>query len=171
MKDVAPPQALASMDSPLGVLLLASNGEALTAVTMDSNTAGTHIPPFSAPAIPVLQEARRQLRAYFSGSLQHFDLPVAPQGTEFQRRVWLALQDIPFGETVTYLEIATRIGNTRATRAVGAANGQNPIAIVVPCHRVVGANGALVGYSGGMHRKKQLLELEARVMRPALPGF
>ena len=103
-----------------------------------------------------------QLREYFDGRRQVFDLPCAPQGTPFQQQVWAALQQIPYGETKTYQEIATAIGNPKASRAVGAANGRNPIWIVVPCHRVVGAHGALTGYAGGLEMKQALLALERK---------
>lgn len=103
--------------------------------------------------------ARRQLDEYFAGRRQRFSLPLAPKGTSFQRRVWQALIDIPFGETITYAELARRVGNPRAARAVGAANGANPIAIIIPCHRVVAANG-IGGYAGGLDIKRRLLALE-----------
>ena len=110
---------------------------------------------------PVLAEAVRQLTAYFSRELTEFDLPLAPVGTDFQRRVWAQLAQIGYGETASYGEIAGRLGMTNAaSRAVGLANGRNPIPIVVPCHRVIGANGTLTGYAGGLPRKQQLLELE-----------
>jgi methylated-DNA-[protein]-cysteine S-methyltransferase len=112
-------------------------------------------------------EATRQLREYFAGERTVFDLPLAPRGTEFQRRVWMALREIPAGETRSYGQIAARLGQPTASRAVGAANGQNPLAVVVPCHRVVGANGTLTGYAGGLDRKAWLLDHEAR----ALPLF
>ncbi|MGA2273670.1 MAG: methylated-DNA--[protein]-cysteine S-methyltransferase [Bryobacteraceae bacterium] len=109
---------------------------------------------------PLLTEAVRQLRAYFAGQLRHFELPLDLAGTEFQRRVWLELTRIPYGETRSYQEMARAIGAPKAVRAVGAANGANPIAIVVPCHRVVGASGKLVGYGGGLPLKRRLLTLE-----------
>jgi methylated-DNA-[protein]-cysteine S-methyltransferase len=105
-------------------------------------------------------EAVRQLRAYFAGQLRRFDLPLDLQGTDFQMRVWRELERIPYGETRSYLQMATAIGSPRAVRAVGAANGANPIPIVVPCHRVIGAGGRLVGYGGGLPLKKRLLQLE-----------
>jgi O-6-methylguanine DNA methyltransferase len=108
----------------------------------------------------VTREAARQLRAYFAGQLRRFDLPLDMQGTEFQLRVWHELERIPYGETRSYRQIAEAVGAPRAVRAVGAANGANPIPIVVPCHRVIGANGKLVGYGGGLPLKKRLLELE-----------
>jgi O-6-methylguanine DNA methyltransferase len=108
----------------------------------------------------VLVEAHRQLEAYFAGRLRNFDLPLDLQGTPFQLSVWRRLVDIPYGETRSYRDIAAAIGKPTAVRAVGAANGANPVAIVVPCHRVIGANGKLVGYGGGLHWKQRLLELE-----------
>jgi methylated-DNA-[protein]-cysteine S-methyltransferase len=109
---------------------------------------------------PVLVELGRQLRAYFNGDLRRFDVPLDLQGTEFQKRVWRQLLTIPFGETRTYRQIADAIGAANAVRAVGAANGANPVPIVVPCHRVIGTSGKLVGYGGGLELKKRLLELE-----------
>jgi methylated-DNA-[protein]-cysteine S-methyltransferase len=110
---------------------------------------------------PLLVEAADQLRAYFAGELREFDLPLAPSGTEFQRRVWDAVSAVPFGATASYAEIAAAIGTTSACRAVGAANGRNPLPVIVPCHRVVGSTGALTGYGGGLERKQALLDLEA----------
>jgi methylated-DNA-[protein]-cysteine S-methyltransferase len=110
---------------------------------------------------PLLVEAADQLRAYFAGELREFDLPLAPRGTAFQRRVWDAVSAIPFGATASYAEIAAVIGTPSACRAVGAANGRNPLPVIVPCHRVVGSTGALTGYGGGLERKRALLDLEA----------
>jgi methylated-DNA-[protein]-cysteine S-methyltransferase len=112
----------------------------------------------------VLRAARNQLEAYFAGRRTTFDVPLAPVGSAFQRRVWAAVQEIPYGETESYGRLATRLGLVNGARAVGAANGQNPLPVVVPCHRVVGADGRLVGYGGGLDRKRTLLEIEARVM-------
>jgi methylated-DNA-[protein]-cysteine S-methyltransferase len=118
---------------------------------------------------PLLLEAARQLRAYFAGALREFSLPLDIEGTEFQKRVWGQVAAIPYGETRSYLQIATAIGSPRAVRAVGAANGANPAPIVVPCHRVIGAKGKLVGYGGGLAMKQRLLELEgARALRLGL---
>ena len=120
---------------------------------------------------PLLTEAARQLRAYFAGALREFSLPLDLQGTEFQKRVWGQLAAIPYGETRSYLQIAQALGSPRAVRAVGAANGANPVPIVVPCHRVIGARGKLVGYGGGLAMKKRLLELEGAMALPlALMG-
>ncbi|MGB9456625.1 MAG: methylated-DNA--[protein]-cysteine S-methyltransferase [Bryobacteraceae bacterium] len=112
------------------------------------------------PGNPLLAEAVRQLRAYFAGQLRRFELPLDLAGTEFQRRVWLELTRIPYGETRSYQDLARAIGAPKAVRAVGAANGANPVAIVVPCHRVIGAGGKLVGYGGGLPLKRRLLDLE-----------
>jgi len=111
-------------------------------------------------AHPVIRETLRQLGAYFAGGLKDFDLPLAPKGTEFQLAVWNALLKIPYGETRSYSDIARVVGRPAAVRAVGAANGSNPIAIIVPCHRVIGASGKLTGYGGGLPMKRMLLDLE-----------
>jgi methylated-DNA-[protein]-cysteine S-methyltransferase len=110
---------------------------------------------------PLLLDAAEQLRAYFAGELREFDLPLAPRGTAFQRRVWAAVAAIPYGNTATYSEIAAAVCSPAACRAVGAANGRNPLPVIVPCHRVIGAAGALTGYGGGLARKRSLLDLEA----------
>ncbi len=109
---------------------------------------------------PLLLDAADQLRAYFAGELREFDLPLAPRGTEFQRQVWAAVSTIPYGATAAYSEIAAAIRRPSASRAVGAANGRNPLPVIVPCHRVIGAAGALTGYGGGLDRKRSLLDLE-----------
>jgi methylated-DNA-[protein]-cysteine S-methyltransferase len=150
--------------SPLGDVLLAATAQDLAGVWFvhrqehlpDSQTWQTHT------AHPVLMAAAAQLNDYFEGKRQAFELPLqAAWGTPFQRAVWQALQEIPYGQTSTYGEIANRIGNPKAVRAVGAAIGQNPHSIIVPCHRVVGANGSLTGFAGGLDRKKYLLAHEA----------
>lgn len=109
-----------------------------------------------------MRETIRQLKAYFAGELEEFDLPLAPEGTAFQLKVWENLCDIPFGETISYGELARRIGNPNASRAVGLANGSNPIPIIIPCHRVIGSNGKLTGYGGGLPIKEKLLALERK---------
>jgi methylated-DNA-[protein]-cysteine S-methyltransferase len=145
-----------TIDSPLGELLLACDGDALTAVHMDGSPGrGWRRDPAS------LREATRQLRAYFGGELREFELPLAPHGTGFQQEVWAALRQVPYGSTISYAELAAAVGRPGAARAVGAANGRNPIAVVIPCHRVIGASGALTGYGGGLARKRLLLDLEA----------
>jgi len=156
----------AVIDSPVGRLGLAATDEALTLIEF-----GRQDEP-RPPEDPILRETQRQLAEYFAGERTTFDLPLAPQGTPFQRQVWAALQEIPYGETWTYGRLARHIGLPTAFRAVGAANGQNPIPIVIPCHRVVGTNGKLTGYGGGLPRKRLLLELEAttRLTRDLTPG-
>jgi methylated-DNA-[protein]-cysteine S-methyltransferase len=114
-------------------------------------------------------DVRRQLCEYFDGERDAFDLPLEMSGTPFQRRVWQALQQIPYGETTTYGELARRMGRPAASRAVGLANGRNPIAVIVPCHRVIGSDGSLTGYGGGLERKRLLLDLEAGRGAPATP--
>jgi methylated-DNA-[protein]-cysteine S-methyltransferase len=116
----------------------------------------------------LFRAAADQLDSYFAGELTTFDLPLAPLGSEFQQRVWAALQEIPYGETESYGQLAERIGSPGAARAVGLANGKNPIGIVIPCHRVVGSDGSLTGYGGGLDRKRQLLDLELEVSGTAL---
>ena len=148
--------------SPLGPLLLTSDGEALTGVFMDGHRHGPTLgPDWTRDAAP-FGAARAQLAAYFAGELRAFSLAVRPAGTPFQQAVWRALLDVPYGGTESYGALARRLGDPGAVRAVGAANGRNPVSIVIPCHRVVGADGALTGYGGGMERKRQLLALESR---------
>lgn len=148
------------VSSPVGELLLESSGEALTRLDFIED-GDTRAPTDTGVQVDViLASAARQMEEYFRGRRRSFDLPLAPAGTEFQRRVWHALRSIPFGSTTTYGEIARRIGQASASRAVGAANGRNPIGIIVPCHRVMGAAGDLVGYGGGMDRKRWLLDHE-----------
>jgi methylated-DNA-[protein]-cysteine S-methyltransferase len=115
-----------------------------------------------------LADVTAQLDSYFAGELTEFDVPLAPRGSEFQLRVWNALLEIPYGETASYGEIADAVGRPDAVRAVGATNGRNPIAVIIPCHRVIGADGSLVGYGGGLDRKRLLLELEAEHAAPRL---
>jgi len=152
------------IDSPLGELLLVGDGHALTHLEMpphDVPSSGRHDPGAFA-------EVGSQLAAYFAGELTEFDVPLAPRGTAFQLGVWAALLDIPYGETASYGEIAAAVGRPDAVRAVGASNGRNPIAVIVPCHRVIGADGTLVGFGGGLPRKRLLLELEAQYAAPRL---
>ncbi|HEY1368466.1 MAG TPA: methylated-DNA--[protein]-cysteine S-methyltransferase [Gaiellaceae bacterium] len=148
------------LPSPIGDLMLAGHGRRLTLVEMLD----------SAPQPPAgwtrddraLADARGQLAAYFAGELRDFDLELDPVGTPFDRSVWEAVSAIPYGTTTTYRELAAHIGRPTAVRAVGTANGRNPIPIVIPCHRVIGTDGTLRGYGGGLDRKRRLLELEAR---------
>ena len=151
------------MDSPVGELRIVERNGALTAIEFAPWRPPSDGRPLGAraDAEPVLVETVRQLTAYFDGELKVFDLPLAPHGTEFQQRVWKELLEIEHGETASYGQIAARLGHTNAaSRAVGLANGRNPIPIVIPCHRVIGADGSLTGYAGGMDRKQTLLELE-----------
>jgi methylated-DNA-[protein]-cysteine S-methyltransferase len=150
------------LDAPFGRLLLVLDGQGLRRVHFERGRHPLEIDPEWERGPGALHEARVQLKAYFDGRLREFDLPMAPQGTEFQQQVWLELLRIPYGATATYGEIARRVGDPQAMRAVGAANGQNPLAIVVPCHRVVGSNGSLTGYGGGLPVKRFLLDLEQR---------
>lgn len=149
------------IDSPVGPLLLAASDAGLHAIEFhdarhpvkrgDDWHEGNH---------PLLREAERQLREYFAGKRRSFDLPLAPKGTPFQREVWQALASIPYGSTSSYGELAARVGRPSASRAVGAANGRNPLPIVLPCHRVIGADGSLTGFGGGLPTKQFLLKLE-----------
>jgi methylated-DNA-[protein]-cysteine S-methyltransferase len=148
--------------SPLGPLLLVSAGGALTAIGLPAGRDAVAPEPGWIETDEPFEDALRQLQAYFAGTLRRFDLRVAPAGTPFQQRVWRTLMDIPYGETVSYAEVARRIGQPAAVRAVGAANGRNPVAIVIPCHRVIGSDGRLVGYGGGLAAKEALLALERR---------
>ncbi len=145
-------------ESPVGPLTLISNGAALTHVEFENPRYPFEPQPRGNDK--VLDKARRELDAYFAGKLRTFDVAVTPEGTPFQQRVWKALQQIPYGVTRSYGQQAKAIGNPAAVRAVGLANGRNPIAIIIPCHRVIGSNGSLTGYGGGMERKQFLLDLE-----------
>lgn len=154
------------VESPLGALVITGSADAITAVRFidgdpPAASAGSDVPP-------VVGQCAAELRAYFAGTLQVFTVPVMPEGTAFQRRVWDALRAIPFGETRSYLEIARLTGDEKAVRAVGAANGQNPVAVIVPCHRVIGSDGSLVGYGGGLWRKEWLLAHEGRPVQGRL---
>jgi O-6-methylguanine DNA methyltransferase len=148
--------------SPIGWLRLTSNGVALTRVSIANGDDASEA-DVSAESDAVLSVAREQLDAYFDMRLTCFDLPLEPRGTDFQLRVWEFLRAIPFGETISYAELARRIENPKAVRAVGAANGRNPLMIVVPCHRVIGADGSLTGFGAGIERKQWLLDHETRV--------
>jgi methylated-DNA-[protein]-cysteine S-methyltransferase len=154
------------IESPLGPLTLTSDGTSLTRVYLPeaNGRAAIHSGWTQDESAAPFAEARRQLDAYFEGRLQVFDLPLAPAGTEFRQRVWAELARLPYGITTSYGEIARRIGRPGSARAVGLANGANPIAIILPCHRVIGANGKLVGYGGGLPRKEALLAFEAAVL-------
>ena len=151
--------------SPLGPLLLAGDDSGLRHIMFASEVQ----PPCPDPAwrddAAPFTETIRQLQAYFVGDLENFNLPIAPEGTPFQMEVWQRLRDIPYGQTISYGELARRIGNPKASRAVGLANGSNPIPIVIPCHRVIGSNGKLTGYGGGLPIKEKLLALERHQLR------
>ena len=141
-----------NVPTPVGTLCVCSDGEAVTGIRFGAGETNG--------GCPVTGQARQQLTEYFAGQRREFDLPLAPAGTDFQRRVWELLREIPYGETVTYGELARRLGNPKSARAVGMACNRNPIAIVVPCHRVVGSTGSLTGYAGGLDAKAFLLKLE-----------
>ncbi|TDE07932.1 methylated-DNA--[protein]-cysteine S-methyltransferase [Jiangella asiatica] len=157
-----------AVDSPLGTLWLTGDGAGLSGLYMgrpamlDNDGWVEDDAPFTA--------ASHQLAAYFAGELREFDVPLNPSGTPFQQEVWAALRAIPYGETRSYREIAEQIGRPTASRAVGAANGRNPICIVVPCHRVVGSSGVLTGYAWGLDRKRTLLDLETTGSQQRLPA-
>jgi methylated-DNA-[protein]-cysteine S-methyltransferase len=147
-------------ESPVGSLLLAGDSKALWRVSFESSKRSS--PPLAdwKQNGSAFGEVIRQLQAYFRGELKEFDVPLAMEGTEFQLRVWNELRVIPYGETISYAQLAGRIGNPKAVRAVGLANGSNPIPIIVPCHRVIGSDGSLTGFGGGLSTKKKLLDLE-----------
>lgn len=153
--------------SPVGRLTCTAEDGALTSLLFEgASPVGSH-----APDHPLLRTAVAQLEEYFAGQRRSFEeLPLRPRGTPFQQEVWRALRAIPFGETVSYADIARSIGRPRAVRAVGAANGRNPLAIIVPCHRVIGSNGTLTGYAGGLELKRWLLEHEVGYTRNGGPG-
>lgn len=149
------------INSPIDPLLLVSDGVSLVQLSMQTQRYARSVQPEWKRDDGLFARTLEQLRAYFARELQSFELPLRLEGTEFQQRVWNALLEIPYGETRSYRDIAVRIGATAAVRAVGLANGRNPIGIVVPCHRVIGKNGALTGYGGGLQRKQWLLQHEA----------
>jgi methylated-DNA-[protein]-cysteine S-methyltransferase len=151
--------------SPLGPLLLAANDRGLRFISFAASKRAVRPQPDWEQDDAPFPETVRQLSAYFRGELNEFDLPLAMDGTPFQLRVWRSLCDIPFGTTISYGELARRIGQPKAVRAVGLANGSNPIPIIVPCHRVIGGNGKLTGYGGGLPIKEKLLALESRQIR------
>lgn len=153
------------IDSPVGPLMLAADDAGLRYVEFRENRYPADHADWHGGDTPVLQAAEAQLGEYFAGTRTRFDLPLAPRGSEFQVAVWRELARIPFGTTISYAQLAQRLGNANAMRAVGAANGRNPLPIVLACHRVIGADGALVGFGGGLPVKEFLLRLEG-----ALPG-
>lgn len=164
----APTRYRTRHDSPLGELLLVANEFALTGVWFDAQK---HFPVRLAEhsveaATPLLDQARRELDEYFAGRRRSFTLPCAPEGSAFQRAVWRAIAAVPYGELISYAELARRAGHPASPRAAGAATGRNPLGIVVPCHRIVGSDGSLTGYAGGLDRKRALLALEHSLPAP-----
>ena len=156
------------LKTPIGQLLLAGNADCLNLLGFPQGSmARRHETSWVKDGNP-FKEVCVQLEAYFEGDLQDFDLPLAPEGTEFQQRVWDALTEIPYGETWSYGELARHIGKPKASRAVGAANGLNPIPVIIPCHRVIGGSGKLTGFGGGLETKEYLLALEAEARSPGL---
>ena len=153
------------MDTPIGTLLIAGEEDAVRLIAFPrSGKARRPEAGWTESASGALAETVRQLREYFAGKRTDFDLPLAPQGTAFQQKVWRKLQEIPYGKTISYGELARLIGNPKASRAVGSANGRNQIPIVIPCHRVIASGGGLGGFGGGLPTKTKLLDLEARVV-------
>ncbi len=150
----------AYMDSPIGSLLLAGDGERLHMLRFPEGRRPQEIEPGWVEDSGKFKKEISQLRSYFAGDSKQFELSLAPQGTKFQRKVWSALQSIPYGETRSYGELASQVGNGKASRAVGAANGRNPIPVIIPCHRVIGSDGSLTGFGGGLETKQRLLALE-----------
>lgn len=146
--------------SPLGAVTLQANEHGLLGAWFETHTTQPEQLGTQDDGYPILVEAKKQLSDYFNGRIATFSLPLAAQGTPFQMSVWQALTTIPYGETWSYQQLANAIGNPKAVRAVGLANGKNPISIIVPCHRVIGKSGKLTGYAGGVERKQKLLELE-----------
>ncbi len=148
-------------ESPLGILQITTTETDLQSLKFFEEEQSSHLAlRTSHDNIPIINTTILQLQAYFNKELKTFDLPLAPIGTPFQKQVWQALLEIPFGRTVTYKHIAQKVGKPKGSQAVGNANGKNPIAIIIPCHRVIGADGSLTGYAGGLDRKQWLLDLE-----------
>lgn len=145
-----------SFDTPIGPISIDGDNDAIHSIRLLTTSANSPVD------YTLLVECKSQLQAFFAGKLTQFSLPIRPHGTDFQVRIWQLLQDIPFGQTISYLELALRAGNRNLTRAVGAANAQNPIPILIPCHRVIGSNGSLTGFAGGLAAKQWLLEHERR---------
>jgi len=152
--------------TPVGEMMVIGDDDAVHFVHLPGSFTPTGFDPDRAGTPAAVRAAATQIHAYFSGDLIEFSLPLDPAGTEFQRRVWFALGDIPYGTTESYGELAARVGNPKACRAVGLANGRNPIPLVLPCHRVIGANGSLTGYGGGLELKRRLLDHERAVPAP-----
>lgn len=156
-----------TVQSPIGELLLAGDGETLQLLHMQQGHRPARVGPGWTRRAEPFARVRAQLDEYFAGRRRHFDIPLRPTGSPFELSVWQALQEIPYGATASYGAVAARIGRPGSPRAVGAANGRNPIAVIIPCHRVIGADGSLTGYGGGLERKRLLLDLEAGLL--ALP--
>jgi len=154
----------AELKSPLGTLTLESDGQSLIRIRLPEEEYENDPAVDRVRKPAMFKEAATQLASYFRGKRKTFDLPLAPAGTSFQNDVWNELQKIPHGETITYAELADRVGRKGSYRAVGAANGRNPLPIVIPCHRVIGSNGKLTGYAGGIEAKKTLLEIEGALV-------
>jgi methylated-DNA-[protein]-cysteine S-methyltransferase len=152
-------------ESPIGKLLLVASERGLEQIWFEGQTHKAVLGDDCHADSAMLRHTVGQLRAYFAGELETFDIHLAPEGTTFQLKVWNELLEIPYGETISYGELARRIGNPNASRAVGLANGTNPIPIIIPCHRVIGSNGKLTGYGGGLPIKEKLLALEKRQLR------
>ena len=159
-----------TFDSPIGLLLAARHGRGLTRLDMQGGRRPVAIDPRWQRRDDAFADVRTQLAEYFDGRRRTFELELAPAGSPFELRVWRTLLEIPYGETASYGAIAARVGAPGAARAVGLANGRNPIAVIVPCHRVIGADGSLTGYGGGLERKRLLLDLEAGVLPLAVAG-
>jgi methylated-DNA-[protein]-cysteine S-methyltransferase len=159
------------MPSPLGEMVLASDGDALSGAWFEGQRYQPRIGPAwqRRPDLPVLRRAAAELAEYFAGERIAFGVPLAPVGTPFQRDVWRAIAGVPYGATIAYRELAARAGRPESIRAAGTATGRNPLSIIVPCHRIVGADGALTGYAGGLARKRALLALEHAAIAAAAP--
>lgn len=167
-RKITPKKRSCRLQTPIGVIYIEENGEAVTSLYIDNtheeryyfDESDKKLQFLDEPASDLLETAGIQLMEYFQGKRKEFSIPLAPQGTEFQKKVWKALCTIPYGQTASYGEIATQIGNPKACRAVGGANNKNPIMIFIPCHRVIGADGSLVGFGGGLGAKRYMLDLE-----------
>ena len=147
-------------DSPLGTVTLQANEQGLLGVWFETHTTKPEDLGIQEDSFPIFQSVKEQLERYFAGDAVQFDVPIAAKGTPFQQSVWHALTTIPYGETWSYAQLADAIGNPKAVRAVGLANGKNPVSVIIPCHRVIGKNGKLTGYAGGVERKQRLLAIE-----------
>ena len=156
----AEPRRYEIVPAPIGKLLLIADGPVLRELRFAGSWETADIAPDWRRGGEVLARAEAQLGEYFAGSRREFDVPLAPEGTEFQHRVWHTLRAIPFGVTISYAELARRLGEPSAIRAVGAANGRNPIPVIIPCHRVIGSDGSMIGFGGGIELKKRLLQME-----------